>query len=97
MLASALHRYPFHGRVLMFLVPSFLLPMAEGVAAIGRRCGSVVMAGLIAFLLVSAVGDAIYHVEYLRYRVFDTHGDQRNDLLDAIESRAHLHRVMKGR
>jgi hypothetical protein len=97
MLASALHRYPFHGRVLMFLVPSFLVPMAEGVAAIGRRWRWAVMAGLIAFLLVSAVSDTIYILEYQRYRVFDTHGDQRNDLLDAIEVRAHLQRVMKER
>jgi hypothetical protein len=97
MLASALHRYPFHGRVLMFLVPSFLLPIAEGVAAIGRRCGWMVMGGLTAFLLVAAVSDAIYAVEYLRYRVFDTHGDQRNDLLDAIEARARLHNLKKER
>jgi hypothetical protein len=88
MLASALHRYPFHGRVLIFLVPGLLLPVAEGVAAIGRRGGSVLMGLLIAFLLVSAVNDAIYFVEHRRYRTFDTHGDQRNDLLDALEYRA---------
>jgi hypothetical protein len=84
MLASALHRYPFHGRLLMYLVPSFLLPMAEGVAAIGRRHGRVAMAGLMAFLLFTAVNDAIDTLECKRYRVFDTHGDQRNDLLDAL-------------
>ena len=85
MLASALHRYPFHGRVLIFLVPGLLLPVAEGIAAIGRWKGPVVMGLLIAFLLVSAVWDASYFLDHAHYRVFDSHGDQRNDLLDSVE------------
>ncbi len=31
--ASALHQYPFHGRLLLFLVPMIHLPIAEGAAA----------------------------------------------------------------
>ena len=87
MVASALHRYPFHGRLLLFLVPSFILPVAEGVAAIGRRWGRWVMTGLIIVLLCTAANDAINRLERSRGRIYDSHGDQRNDLLDALEKR----------
>ena len=40
--ASGLHQYPFHGRLLFALVPTFLLLLSEGVAAIGRRSGWLV-------------------------------------------------------
>jgi hypothetical protein len=83
--ASAWHRYPFHGRLLLYLVPAFLLPMAEGVAVAGRRCGPIVLAGLVIVLLAAASYNAIERVERPRYRVFDSHGDQRNDLLDHID------------
>jgi hypothetical protein len=89
MLASALHRYPFHGRLILYLVPSFLLPMAEGVDAIGRRCGRLAMAALIALLLVSSSYEALDHIDRIRSRGFDSHGDQRNDLLDYLEWRDH--------
>jgi hypothetical protein len=36
LLASAFHRYPFHGRLLLFLVPSLLLLIAAGLEAIRR-------------------------------------------------------------
>jgi hypothetical protein len=85
MLASALHRYPFHGRLILYLVPSFLLPMAEGVDAIGRRCGRLMMAALVALLLVSSSYEALDHIDRIRSRGFDSHGDQRNDLLDYLE------------
>jgi hypothetical protein len=84
--ASALGRYPFHGRLLVFLVPCIVLPMAEGIAVIGRRCGRVVLLGLLAFLLALPTMEAIGHIlVQSRYRVFDSHGDQRNDLLDYLE------------
>ncbi len=36
-LASGLYKYPFHGRLLLFLLPSFLLLVAEGVEQIWER------------------------------------------------------------
>jgi hypothetical protein len=84
--ASALGRYPFHGRVLVFLVPCVVLPMAEGIAVLGRRCGRGVMLGLLAFLLALPTMEAIGHILIEpRHRVFDSHGDQRHDLLDHLE------------
>lgn len=90
MAASALGRYPFHGRVLMFLVPAFLLPIAEGVAAIGRRLGNRVLVALVVFLLIAPTGVELMRLggDWPRVRVFDTHGDQRHDLLDYLESRS---------
>ncbi len=35
--ASYLRLYPFHGRLVLFLAPSYLLPVAEGAATIGER------------------------------------------------------------
>ena len=49
--ASGLHQYPFHGRLLLYLVPSFLLPLSEGVAAIGRRTSWLVTLALAGFLI----------------------------------------------
>ncbi|QDV34185.1 glycosyltransferase family 39 protein [Tautonia plasticadhaerens] len=85
MAASALGRYPFHGRLLLVLIPSVLLPMSEGIAVSGRRCGRLVMVALVALLLVSPTTLALEHILVKgRLRVFDSHGDQRNDLLDAL-------------
>ncbi|HPO12748.1 MAG TPA: hypothetical protein PLI09_04835 [Candidatus Hydrogenedentes bacterium] len=40
MAASALHQYPFRNQYILFLVPSFLLVIAEGVNAV-RTCGGI--------------------------------------------------------
>ncbi|MGE3818836.1 MAG: glycosyltransferase family 39 protein [Isosphaeraceae bacterium] len=84
--ASALRLYPFHGRLLIYLTPAFLMPMAEGVAAIGRRGGwrwSLLLASL--FVLGEA-GDVVWHrAIQRRARSFDSHGDLRPDLLDHLE------------
>ena len=65
--------------------PKIVLPIAEGVAVVGRRFGRAAMLALVAFLLVGPTFDALDHVlARSRYRVFDSHGDQRNDLLDAL-------------
>lgn len=87
MAASALHRYPFHGRLLVFLVPSLILPMAEGLAVVRRRFGRVALASLLVFLFFWPVVERINRIDRERYRVFDSHGDQRNDLLDYLEAK----------
>jgi hypothetical protein len=88
MAVSAMGRYPFHGRVLLFLVPTFLLPVAEGVAAVGHRLGRWAMAALVVFLLLAPTGVALVRLGagLHRSRVFDSHADQRYDLLDYLES-----------
>jgi hypothetical protein len=87
MAASALHQYPFHGRLLIFLVPSVHMLVAEGAAALSRPGGwrlSVVMG---AFLLFQPAVDAFWYrfVQPLAHVGYDSHGDLRHDLLDHIE------------
>lgn len=84
--ASGLHLYPFHGRLLIYLVPSFLLPMCEGMTAIGGRFGrpcTLLLAGL--FLYGQATELVWEKAIVPRARTFDSHGDLKNDLLDYLE------------
>jgi hypothetical protein len=84
--ASALHQYPFHGRLLLYLVPTYLLLLAEGVAAIGRPTSWLVTLALAGFLLYGEAAEiAWYKAIQGRARTFDTHGDLKNDLLDYLE------------
>jgi hypothetical protein len=84
--ASGLHQYPFHGRLLLSLVPTFLLLLSEGVAAIGRRSSWLVTLALAGFLLYGEAAEVFWHKAIQpRMRTFDTHGDLKNDLLDYLE------------
>jgi len=83
--ASSLQRYPFHGRLLLYLVPSFLLPAAEGFAVAGRRLGRGAMLVLLAPFLAAGLNDGLDRLDHPVGHVFDSHGDQRNDLLDYLE------------
>jgi hypothetical protein len=84
--ASAVHKYPFHGRLILFLIPTVHLLVAEGVAAIGRRTGLIGTVCLAAFLLATPLGDAVWQLAIIaRSRPFDSHGDLWNDLLDQID------------
>ncbi len=87
MIASSLRRFPFHGRLLLFLVPSFLLLIAEGADAIGRRFGRTAMAVVVVLLLISPTVQSLDQIDRPRSRTFDSHGDQRNDLLDYLDAR----------
>ena len=83
--ASALHQYPFHGRLLVFLVPAIHLLVAEGaVAATFLGWPGAFLAG--AFLLTQPTLDTLFHRLVMhRQRPFDSHGDIRHDLLDHFE------------
>jgi hypothetical protein len=84
--ASAVHKYPFHGRLILFLIPTVHLLVAEGVAAVGRKAGLVVTVGLALFLVATPVCDAVWQLAIVaRARPFDSHGDLWNDLLDQID------------
>jgi len=89
--AAALKHYPFHGRLIQFLIPSVLFMLAEGVAVISRRGRIGLGAGTVlsAFLLIQPAGDAVYYrFVQSRARPFDSHGDLHGDLLDELEFRA---------
>jgi hypothetical protein len=86
LLASALHQYPFHGRLIFYVVPTLLMTVAEGTVALGRRTAWPVTL-LLAGLLIYGEGSQIlwYRAVQARARSFDSHGDVKNDLLDYLE------------
>ena len=61
LLASALHQYPFHGRLLLFLVPSVHLLVSEGAAALAWCGGARLTFALGAFLLFQPAFDVLWH------------------------------------
>lgn len=78
--AASLHRYPFHGRLVLFLVPSLLLFIAEGAARVGEAWGGrrLARSALLATLLLAPAGQACYHLAVPRRRVdFNSRGDNR--------------------
>ena len=96
--ASGLRQYPFHGRLLFTLVPTFLLLPAEGVAAIGRRTGWLVTLTLAGCFLYGEAAEVLWHQAIqARSRTFDTHGDLKNDLLDYLEAQRRPRTVPQNR
>jgi hypothetical protein len=87
LLASALHQYPFHGRLLLFLVPSVHLLVSEGAAALAWCGGARLTFALGAFLLFQPAADVLWHrlIMPLDHEAFDSHGDITRDLLDYLE------------
>jgi hypothetical protein len=87
LLASALHQYPFHGRLLIFLVPSVHLLVGEGAVSLTRRAGPWLTCALGAFLLFQPASDVLRHrlIEKQIHGAFDSHGDLRADLLDYLD------------
>ena len=85
--ASALHQYPFHGRLLLFLVPMIHLPIAEGAAALGRRGWPVRTFALGHSCFFSRRTDVLWNqlIEKRFHGGFDSHGDLLPDLLDYLE------------
>ncbi|WP_165226514.1 hypothetical protein [Aquisphaera insulae] len=86
--ASAVRQYPFHGRLVFYLVPTYHMLLAEGMVALGRRSRWILTLLLAAFFLYGEAEEVSRH--YLmqpRFRTFDSHGDLKNDLLDELEAR----------
>lgn len=80
--ATYLHRYPFHGRLVLFLAPSLLILIAEGAALVGRRVAggrrqwawALVLAPVLLFPALRAA----YHLAVPRDRSdFNPRGDRR--------------------
>lgn len=85
MAVSATRAYPFHGRLILFAAPLVCFLMAEGTATLARpRWWPFLAAIMLAFSIVPVSRFAIAF-EKPRGRSFDSHGDQRNDLLDYME------------
>ena len=83
MVASVMKRYPFHGRLILELVPAFFLLFAEGTQAVfefdrGRR--KLVHKTVVAALLFYPCFAAIYESTAARPRYFNSHGDLHNNL-----------------
>jgi hypothetical protein len=86
-LASALRQYPFHGRLLIFLVPSVHLLASEGAVALAWLGGAPFAFILGTFLLLQPALDVISHRFILarNRNAPDSHGDLKPDLLDYLE------------
>ena len=87
LLASTLHQYPFHGRLLLFLVPSVHLLVGEGAAFVSRPGGAKLTFAMGAFLFCQPVLDVLWHrlVAPRNHGDYDSHGDVAHDLLDYLE------------
>lgn len=85
--ASALHQYPFHGRLLIFLVPAVQMLVAEGGAVLARPGGRPLAVAFGAFLLFQPVEDALWYrfIQAINHDAYDSHGDLRPDLLDYLD------------
>ncbi len=77
--AAFLRLYPFHGRLILFLAPSYLLPIAEGAARIGERFNRrAVWALILAALFLYPVLRDLNHLLTPRVRGdFSPYGDRR--------------------
>ena len=85
--ASALHQYPFHGRLLIFLVPSVQMLVGQGAAAIvtaGRPAAGDGPRRLPAVPAGVRRRSAPLHPA-AEPRSYDSHGDLRPDLLDYLD------------
>jgi hypothetical protein len=87
LVASMLHRYPFHGRLLLFLIPSVHLLIGEGTAAFSRGRNATLTFVLGAFLLAQPVLDVLWYRLIMRrtHSDYDSHGDLHPDVLDYLE------------
>jgi hypothetical protein len=85
--ASALHQYPFHGRLLIFLVPTVHLLVAEGAAVLTRHRSAFLATVVTIFLLVQPAGQATWNQAIVNrlHGYHDSHGDLFGDLLDYMD------------
>jgi hypothetical protein len=76
--ASVYRHYPFHGRLVLGLVPALFLLIAEGTEWIARRFGSrsqIVYKLVVLVLIAYPCCDGFYYAITMRSRDFNAHGD----------------------
>ncbi len=78
--AAAARRYPFHGRLILPLVPAFYLMIAEGTGWVRERAGRYAYAAVLILLLLYPCLGTFYHVSGVRNRPFNAHGDLHDNL-----------------
>jgi hypothetical protein len=77
--ASAARKYPFHGRLIVWLAPVFFVLIAEGTRVVRDRAGRPLHVVVLALLLAYPCGAAAYHDAAGRFRDFNIHGDLRKN------------------
>lgn len=77
--ASALRKYPFHGRLILWLAPAFLLWIGEAAGVLRNRLGRPLSIVLAALLLLYPCLDALYQSADPHLRDFNVHGDLRQN------------------
>jgi hypothetical protein len=82
LLASALQKYPFHGRLILALVPAFCLIIAEGTEAVRSRFGKTAYVLLLIILLFYPCISTLYHATGKRLRPHQIHGDLHDNRFD---------------
>jgi hypothetical protein len=75
MVAAALRKFPFHGRLILELVPAFYLMIAEGTECVRWRLGRVGYAVIVFWLLSAFCLSTLYEATARRVRPFNAHGD----------------------
>jgi hypothetical protein len=77
---AAARKYPFHGRLLLELVPAFYLMIAEGTAWVRQRIGRLGYVVVLILLLCYPCFSTLYEATGKRPRPFNSHGDLHDNL-----------------
>jgi hypothetical protein len=75
LVAAALRKYPFHGRLMLALVPAFFLMIGEGTEWLRARLARRVYRLVVFVLLGIFCATTIYQATWVASRDFNTHGD----------------------
>lgn len=94
LVASVIRRYPFHGRLILELVPALFLLIAQGAGWLARcfpTRSSIVQRTLLLALLASPCWDACYGALTRRDREYNPHGDLHHNVFIDIPDRSNRH------
>ena len=79
MVAAAIRKYPFHGRLLIELVPALYVMIAEGTDRLRTRLGRRVYVVVLVLLLAYPCWATLYELTAPRNHWFNPHGDLHNN------------------
>lgn len=75
LVATGLKKFPFHGRLILELMPAFFLMIAESTDLIRSKLGRRAYAVVLALLLLHPCGSTLSEATGERWRFFNPHGD----------------------